>query len=211
MTERRQPEGSQPASVGHGGAAPTPGPGGPTELFESLQRELRLLAAAALARERRDHTLQPTALLNALSLRLAKDQRLEFESRSASLAFASAAVRNILVDHGGSVSRRAAGRDRQDLDRRARNSTTGRAGAVDLEDELSRLGEIHRVPHGCSNCGSSAGSRRATSPRTSGCLKEPSATTGRRRRRGSEPAWSRRSRDDARALRARPCAFPESA
>lgn len=145
MTEKRQPEGSQPASVGHGDAPPRPGQDGPAELFESLQRELRLLAATALARERRDHTLQPTALLNELWLRLAKGQRLEFESKSAFLAFAAAAVRNILVDHARKrlAAKRGGSATRQDLDRSSPELDNWAQGLVDLEDELFRLGEIH--------------------------------------------------------------------
>lgn len=107
--------------------------GVPATLLASLSGELRTLAATLLRGERADHTLQPTALVNELWLRLADRTDLRFESREAFIAYAVPCVRHILVDH---ARRRAADRrgggwtrltfrneDRGILD--ARNGLTG--------------------------------------------------------------------------------------
>ena len=72
------------------------------ELTGELHGELRELAAALLRRERRDHTLQPTALVHEAYLRLG--ERLgpswrEQHGESAFRALAATAMRRILVDH----------------------------------------------------------------------------------------------------------------
>ena len=61
--------------------------------------ELRRLARSHLRRERDGHTLQPTALVNELYLRLAGQEGLQWESRVHFFAFASGLMRGILVDH----------------------------------------------------------------------------------------------------------------
>jgi RNA polymerase sigma-70 factor (ECF subfamily) len=73
-----------------------------SELTGDLHGELRELAAALLRRERRDHTLQPTALVHEAYLRLGErlgaDWRRE-HGESAFRAMAATAMRRILVDH----------------------------------------------------------------------------------------------------------------
>ena len=51
-------------------------------LIEAVYPELRRMARAYLRRERRDHVLQPTALVNELYLRLASHRRHEWQSRA---------------------------------------------------------------------------------------------------------------------------------
>ncbi|MBL9119868.1 MAG: sigma-70 family RNA polymerase sigma factor [Phycisphaerae bacterium] len=73
-----------------------------TALSATLHSELRDLAAALLRRERRDHTLQPTALVHEAFLRLG--ERLgptwrEEHGEAAFRALAATAMRRILVDH----------------------------------------------------------------------------------------------------------------
>jgi RNA polymerase sigma factor (TIGR02999 family) len=66
---------------------------------ESVQRELRRIAAAHLARERRDHTLQPTALVNEAYLKLVDQKNQSFDSKRHFLAIASTAMRRVLLEH----------------------------------------------------------------------------------------------------------------
>lgn len=47
----------------------------PPKLTPIVNRELRLIAASYLRKERRDHTLQPTALVNEAYLRLIDDKQ----------------------------------------------------------------------------------------------------------------------------------------
>jgi RNA polymerase sigma factor (TIGR02999 family) len=73
-----------------------------------VQSELRALAAAYLRRERRGHTLQPTALVNEAYLRLFDQTRVRFENRAHFFGLAAQLMRRILVDHAR--QRRAAKR-----------------------------------------------------------------------------------------------------
>ena len=69
------------------------------ELIPLVLDELRRLARHHLRRERKDHTLQPTALVNELYLRLMGQKGLQWESRVQFFAFASELMRGILIDH----------------------------------------------------------------------------------------------------------------
>lgn len=67
-------------------------------LFDLLYRELRRLAVSSMRDERRDHTLQPTALVHEAFLRLA-DQGTPLEGRHHFFGVAAVAMRRILVEH----------------------------------------------------------------------------------------------------------------
>lgn len=70
------------------------------QVAETVDRELRRLAAAYLRRERPGHTLQPTALVNEAFLRLmGQAARQDWESRSHFVAIAAQHMRQILVDY----------------------------------------------------------------------------------------------------------------
>ena len=66
------------------------------ELLPLVYAELRALAAARMAHERADHTLDATALVHEAYLRLVGDQ--QFEGRGHFFAAAAEAMRRILVD-----------------------------------------------------------------------------------------------------------------
>lgn len=61
--------------------------------------ELRQLARSHLSRERPDHTLQPTALVNECFIRLLGRRRVQWENRRQFFKGASDLMRHILVDH----------------------------------------------------------------------------------------------------------------
>ncbi|MDQ7013529.1 MAG: ECF-type sigma factor [Planctomycetota bacterium] len=67
-------------------------------LEQSAYSALRGLAAAYLHRERRDHTLQPTALVHEAYLKLAGGAS-DWKSQTHFQAIAANAMRQILVDH----------------------------------------------------------------------------------------------------------------
>jgi len=69
------------------------------KLFPIVYEELRKLARSHLRRERADHTLQPTALVNEAYLRLVDQSRVEWQSRAHFFGIASRMMRRILVDH----------------------------------------------------------------------------------------------------------------
>ena len=64
-----------------------------------LIERLRQLARHYLARERSDHTLQPTALIHEVYLRLLSSRAGRIESRAEFFAFAARLMRQILIDH----------------------------------------------------------------------------------------------------------------
>jgi RNA polymerase sigma-70 factor (ECF subfamily) len=69
------------------------------DLVPLVYHELRKRAAAYLRRERRDHTLQPTALVNEAYVRLMGQDRVTWINRAQFFGVAAQAMRRILVDH----------------------------------------------------------------------------------------------------------------
>jgi len=68
-------------------------------VIESLYSELHRIAARMLGAERSDHTLQPSALINELYLRLHAATPPEWRNRAHFLAVAATTLRRILIDH----------------------------------------------------------------------------------------------------------------
>ncbi|MEW6735204.1 MAG: sigma-70 family RNA polymerase sigma factor [Acidobacteriota bacterium] len=64
-----------------------------------LYDELRRIARLHMQKERGDHTLQPTALVNESFLRLVRQKDIKWQSRVHFLAVASQVMRHILVDY----------------------------------------------------------------------------------------------------------------
>jgi RNA polymerase sigma factor (TIGR02999 family) len=71
-------------------------------LFGMVLPDLRNLAHALMRRERREHTLEPTALLNEAYLRLLSGRERDWESRRHFFAVAARIMRRLLIDHARS-------------------------------------------------------------------------------------------------------------
>jgi RNA polymerase sigma factor (TIGR02999 family) len=86
-----------------------------TPLVES---ELRRLASVYMARERRDHTLQTTALVNEAFIRLVDAQNVRWQDRAHFLGIAARLMRRVLVDHARTrgFQKRGGGQQRIPLD-----------------------------------------------------------------------------------------------
>jgi len=69
------------------------------ELIHRLHGDLRRTAGALLRGERRDHTLQPTALVNEAYTRLWGHTRLDLKDRAHFLAMTARVMRQVLVDY----------------------------------------------------------------------------------------------------------------
>jgi RNA polymerase sigma factor (TIGR02999 family) len=69
------------------------------DLIPLVYRELRKRAAAYLRRERQDHTLQPTALVNEAYLRLMGQRRVTWVNRAHFFGVAAQIMRRVLIDH----------------------------------------------------------------------------------------------------------------
>ena len=68
-------------------------------LMPVIYEECRRIAARQLQHERRDHTLDPTALVHELYLRLVDQRRVTWENRAQFFGIAAQLMRRILVDH----------------------------------------------------------------------------------------------------------------
>ena len=65
----------------------------------AIYGELRRLATAQLRQERKDHTLQPTALIHEAYMRLVDHNQQKWHSRAHFFSVAGRIMREILVDH----------------------------------------------------------------------------------------------------------------
>jgi RNA polymerase sigma-70 factor (ECF subfamily) len=74
----------------------------PPELFELYYKDLRKMAQAYMRRERPDHTLQATALLNEAYLRIFEGEPFRWKSRKHVFCVIAQTMRRILVDHARS-------------------------------------------------------------------------------------------------------------
>ena len=68
-------------------------------VYPDLAAELRRLAASFLASESPEHTLQATALVHELYLKLVQRRTASWKDRSHFIGFAARTMRRILVDH----------------------------------------------------------------------------------------------------------------
>jgi RNA polymerase sigma factor (TIGR02999 family) len=79
-------------------------------LMATVQAEMRRLARVHMRRERRDHTLQPTALVNEIYLRLVDLRAMRWKDRAHFFNLVSTLMRRVLVD---AARARAAGKRRR--------------------------------------------------------------------------------------------------
>lgn len=97
--------------------------GGDRQAFDRIvplvYGELREVAQRALRRERPEHTLNATALVNETYLRLLDQRRIAAQDRAGFLSIAACTMRRLLVDHARS---------------RQRDKRGGGAGLLPLED-----------------------------------------------------------------------------
>lgn len=75
------------------------------QLIPIVYDELRAVAARYLRRERPDHTLQPTALVNETYLRLIDQRQVQWQNRAHFIGVAAQMMRRILVDHARNHNR----------------------------------------------------------------------------------------------------------
>jgi RNA polymerase sigma factor (TIGR02999 family) len=81
------------------------------QLLPLVETELRRLARAYMARERQNHTLQTTALVNEAYMRLTDASQLPWQSRAHFFGIAARLMRRVLVDHARSRGYRKRGGD----------------------------------------------------------------------------------------------------
>jgi RNA polymerase sigma factor (TIGR02999 family) len=109
-----------------------------------VHAELRHIAARYMARERLGHTLQPTALVNEVYLRLVEVERVRWQNRAHFLAVAARLMRRILVDFARSrrYQKRGGGGERVAFDE-ALIIDVGRGhDLLALDDALDELARV---------------------------------------------------------------------
>jgi len=114
------------------------------ELTPLIYEELRRLAHHYMKGERPDHTLQTTALVNEVYLRLADQTNPDWQSRAHFFAVAARAMRQILVSYARSnrAQKRGGGGARIELDEAAIMSPEQSNEIVDVHEALERLGRL---------------------------------------------------------------------
>jgi RNA polymerase sigma factor (TIGR02999 family) len=87
-------------------------------LIPLVYAELHLMARRCMNRERPEHSLQATALVNEAYLRLINVQRVNWQDKTHFLAMAARLMRRILVDHARAkqYQKRGGGAPRVDID-----------------------------------------------------------------------------------------------
>ncbi len=114
------------------------------QLMPIVYEELRRLARGFMGRERNNHTLQTSALINEAYLKLVDQDETNWQNRAHFFAVAAQIMRHILVDHARSYGyeKRGAGAQRVSLDD-AKVFSEERAGElVALDDALTDLAAV---------------------------------------------------------------------
>ena len=116
-------------------------PGASERLLPLVYHELHRIAEAHMRRERPDHTLQATVLVNEAYMRLVDQSRAQWNDRRHFLAVAATAMRRILVNHAKARGRlkRGGGRERVGLDGVATFDAEPVIDLVALDEALDRL------------------------------------------------------------------------
>jgi RNA polymerase sigma factor (TIGR02999 family) len=114
------------------------------EVLGMLYPELRRLAAHYMRMERAGHTLQPTALVHELYIKLMAGVSVDWQDRAHFLAFAARKLRHILVDHARRVRAADHGVREVRVALSEEDGWTGRneADIVVLDEVLNRLEEV---------------------------------------------------------------------
>ncbi len=111
------------------------------KLMLLIYDELRVLARRYMKRERHDHTLQTTALVNEAYLRLLGQQQADWQNRAHFFAVAARVMRHLLVDHARSrrYARRGGSALRITLDEAVAASPEASVDLLALNEALGRL------------------------------------------------------------------------
>ena len=114
------------------------------ELIPLVHTELRRLARIHMGRERRDHTLQTSALINEAYVRLVDQQNVQWQNRAHFFAVSAQVMRHILIDHARSYqyAKRGGGARKVSLNEAALVPHQRAEELVALDDALTNLAGI---------------------------------------------------------------------
>jgi RNA polymerase sigma factor (TIGR02999 family) len=113
-------------------------------LMPLVYDELRRLASRYLSRERADHTLQATALVNEAYLRLVDQTRINWQNRAHFFAISAQIMRRILVDYARShtAEKRGGSLEKLSLDEAISFSKEKDVDLIALDDALADLTKL---------------------------------------------------------------------
>jgi RNA polymerase sigma-70 factor, ECF subfamily len=113
-------------------------------LLPLVQRSLHDIARGHLRYERPDHSLEPSALVNELYLRLIDQRQVSWRDRAHFFGVAAQIMRNILVDHARrrQSEKRGGGMQRVTLDATVAAQEQEAVDVIVLDDALQRLEAI---------------------------------------------------------------------
>lgn len=114
------------------------------EAIPALYSELRRLASSYLQGERRDHTLQTTALVHEAYLRLLNQRNVRWGNKNQFLGIAAQLMRRILVDYARSrhASKRGGTADKVFLEEAMIASPRSPVDVVVLDEALTKLAQL---------------------------------------------------------------------
>lgn len=114
------------------------------ELLPRVYQELRSVAERYMLRERRDHTLQSTALVHEAYLRLVGSQEVHWQGRAHFVGVAARAMRQILVEHARAraAARRGGAWTRRPLDDMVDLYESRTGDLLALDGAMNKLGQI---------------------------------------------------------------------
>ena len=111
------------------------------QLLPLVYAELRRVAVRQLRKERADHTLQPTALVHEVFIRLVDQRRVDWQNRAHFFGVAANVMRRILVDHARRhrASKRGEGVSRVAIDEAKEVAASSEMSILALDHALDRL------------------------------------------------------------------------
>ena len=114
------------------------------QLVPLVHAELRRIASRQMDRERQGHTLQATALVNEVYLKLAGQDGFQWQDRAHFFAVCAQVMRHILIDYARTHARdkRGGGRVHVSLDEAAVSVEEQAAGLLALDEALRALEEL---------------------------------------------------------------------
>jgi len=115
-----------------------------SKLIPIVYDELRRLAGGYMRRERKDHTLQPTALVHEAYLKLTEQRVVDWQGRAHFFGIAAQVMRRILIDHarGHMREKRGGGARPVPLDEALVLSPEQSSELVMLDASLERLAKL---------------------------------------------------------------------
>lgn len=110
-------------------------------LIPLVEAELRRLARRFMRRERGDHTLQTSALINEAYVKLVDQQNVQWQDRAHFFAVSAQIMRHILIDHARKhqYAKRGGGAEKVPLDEIAQLSDQRAAELIAMDDALRDL------------------------------------------------------------------------